>query len=133
MDRAEREGRTFAILESENSQIAEATGDDVKVVVDDAGVEGAGQRLGEVELEDAREARCEAAQHGRAGARAQAPPLGALDPEPAAAHEPERVAFRLGPQPHQHRAELVVGEHLVDEGPPAAAATSRRWCRHGRS
>lgn len=120
---------TFAILQREDTQVAEAPGDDVEVVVDDPGVEGAGGGLGEVDLEGSREARGEAAQHVRAGARAQAPPLGALDPEPSAAHEPEGVALHLGPQTGEHRAELVVGEHLVDEGAPAA----RRWRRHYRS
>ena len=119
-----RDGRTFAILQREDAQVAEAAGDNAEVVVDDPGVERAGGRLGEVELQDPREPRGEAAQHVRAGARAQAPPLGALDPEPAAAHEPERVPLRLGAQPREHRAELVVGEDLVDEG---AAAAGRRW------
>lgn len=52
MDGADRESITFAILQG-----------------DDSGVKGAGRRLGEVELADAREAR------------------GDLDSEPAAAHE----------------------------------------------
>lgn len=117
------DGRTFAVLQREDTQVAEAAGDNVEVVVDDPRVEGAGGRLREVEIQDTREACSEAAQHVRAGARAQAPPLGALDPEPAAAHEPERVPLRLGPQPPEHCAELVVGEDLVDDG----AAAGRRW------
>lgn len=111
-----KRGLTFAVLQGEDSQIAEPPCNDVQIVVDNTGVERAGRRLGEIELENAREACCQAAQHGRTGARAQVAALGALDPEPAPAHEPERVALRLGPQAGEHRTELIVGEHLVDEG-----------------
>lgn len=126
-----RDSCTFAILQREDTQAAEASGNDVEVIVDDPGVEGAGGILGEVEVEDSREARGEAAQHVRAGARAQAPPLGALDPEPSTAHEPEGIALRLGSQTGEHRPELVIGEHLINEGGAAATATAtRRWRRH---
>lgn len=101
-------------MQIEYSEVGEAGGDDGEIGVGDAGVEGSGCGLGEVEVDYAGEAGRHAAEHGQAGPGTEAVAIRVLEAEPALADEAEHVLLGLSLQLRQDEAELVVGKSLVD-------------------